>query len=1121
MKTKFDKQRHFHGSSDSYRATLEQWRVSKRETKHLHTVKNTRRIVYRFSAHTHPYAQKLVTELITKDVDGLQRLDTEVNLRRPFFTSTYAPSKVIDQLDPALCGDAAVALLAQKAEDSKLSDDGLPVHDLDFDYQSGAYAVYNWEIFYHAPYTIALHLSKNGHYSDAQRWFHQIFDPTDNSNPNLGPKRFWKVKPFKIDEVEHIESVLFNLATGDNPAARDASVRAIGAWRDSPFRPHLVARTRPSAYMVATVMAYLDNLVDWGDSLFRQDTRESINEAMQLYVLAANILGPRPQAVPKRGSNKKQTYASLKQNLDEFGNAAVKLEADIAFDLYPPAQPSQNAPEHALLESVGRSLYFCIPRNEQFIGYWDTIADRLFKIRNSLNLQGVFRQLPLFAPPIDPAMLARAIAGGVDIGAIIDGSANALLPVRFQFLLQKALDAAQEVKSLGAQILAAIEKKDNETLSVLRARHEVTMLDLAETVKYAQWQEAIKAHEGVQINIANAFQRYRHYDLLLGTDKAKIKLPDYDRFDRAAFEGRTTMQEEPSVDAADPTIKIGSSFRDGGHKISDEEAHEIDLLEAAQIVQELATSIEATGAFLSMIPDIEAAAKPWGLGAGIAFGGTQLGAFMRGMTEVSRGIAGRISHEAGLAGKMGSFARREQDWAFQRKMAAGELTQLFKQLRSAEIREYIAKREHEHHTKQIQQSKDVLEFLTNEQNSRSGDQRKTTTEDFYLWMKREATSLHAKSFQFAYDIAKKAEKALKYELGDDALHVIQSGYLAGREGLFAGEKLYHDVKRMEMAYAEGNRREFEITKHISLKDFFPLKLVELRATGTCEITLPEALFDLDCPGHSHRRIKTAALSIPCVVGPYASVNCSLTLSASWFRVKSGGYPADTKNDSTNLVSYKAAVKSIVTSTAQSDSGLFDPNLRDERYLPFEGAGVISTWTLKLLGQPHAFDYDSIADVILTLRYTARDSGDAKSAESAAKNWLMQNTARVLSMRHEFASEWAAFKRPVAAKDDKSSLKFSLGKQHFPYRMEKITDKPKRLHLFFNGTADGEVQFLREGDALGTSQIVSGSTFGPAVTFGPAAFQADGGFELRFDSNLLDDLWVVIDWAENDPPKAGN
>ena len=59
--------------------------------------------------------------------------------------------------------------------------------------------------------------------------------------------------------------------------------------------------------MVKTVMAYLDNLIAWGDSLFRQDTREAIDEAMIVYVLAANILGPRPQPVPKKGMVRPQT----------------------------------------------------------------------------------------------------------------------------------------------------------------------------------------------------------------------------------------------------------------------------------------------------------------------------------------------------------------------------------------------------------------------------------------------------------------------------------------------------------------------------------------------------------------------------------------------------------------------------------------------------------------------------------------------------------------------------------------------------------------------------------------------------------------------------------------------
>src|ERR687889_1444063 len=194
-----------------------------------------------------------------------------------------------------------------------------PVKDLDFT-SSGAYSVYNWELFFHVPTTIAIHLSKNQRFAEAQRWFHYLFDPTDDSEGPT-PERFWKVRPFQTTVVKKIEEVLVNLSTNADPTLRDETVRSIEAWKDAPFRPHVIARYRQQAYMYKTVMAYLDNLIAWGDSLFRQDTGEAIDEAMMLYVLAANILGPRPLPVPRKGTVRPQTYANLRQDLKQFGNA--------------------------------------------------------------------------------------------------------------------------------------------------------------------------------------------------------------------------------------------------------------------------------------------------------------------------------------------------------------------------------------------------------------------------------------------------------------------------------------------------------------------------------------------------------------------------------------------------------------------------------------------------------------------------------------------------------------------------------------------------------------------------------------------------------------------------------
>ena len=175
----------------------------------------------------------------------------------------------------------------------------------------------------------------------------------------------------------------------------------------------------------------------------------------------------------------------------------------------------------------------------------------------------------------------------------------------------------------------------------------------------------------------------------------------------------------------------------------------------------------------------------------------------------------------------------------------------------------VAETEWHNHQKQIENAKQVEAFLNAEGAAQQG---KTSNQAFYTWMKREVKGLYARNFQFAFDAAKRAERALQHELGDLDLSYLQFGYLSGKEGLLAGEKLWFDLKRMEVAYQDLNHREFELTKHVSLAQVDPLALVRLRRTGGCTVTLPEALFDLDGPGHYFRRIRNVAVSIPASPG---------------------------------------------------------------------------------------------------------------------------------------------------------------------------------------------------------------------------------------------------------------
>jgi hypothetical protein len=1067
-----------------------------------------RSLAYDFFLHQHPYAEELVRRLLEGSVDGLQAADTD-----------YVPGQTLPDGSPrpVLYDDA---FFDAYAPDPVVKTK--PVRDLDFS-TYGAYAEYNWELFFHVPLTVAMHLSSNGRYEDAQKWFHFIFDPTDDSDGPT-PARFWKVRPFQTTDVELIETILVNLSTGADPQLQADTIASIDAWRKAPFQPHVVARYRTSSYMFKTVMAYLDNLIWWGDSLFRQDSREAINEATMLYILAAEILGPRPQEVPNKGRMRPQTYATLKSDLNAFSDALVQLETDIPFELVPMtggggSGGSNGSNGAQTVASLGQALYFGVPRNDQLLGYWDTVADRLFKIRNSLNILGIFRQLPLFDPPIDPALLARAAAAGLDVAAIVSGANQPLPLVRFNLLIQKATEMAQQVTALGAELLAALEKEDGEALQILRAKHERSMLELAEGVRYAQWQEAIKAREGIETSMSNALERYTYYERQLGKGASDVTMPDAGTIDKGSL--LDTMRfnaTEPEIALRDIQYDIVQAIQGlpGAFVMSSWEVAELVGIVAANLGQAGASVLDGVAALLSIIPQVELRATPLGVGGGGDFGGEQISKAVSFGADVTRGAATLLTGLATVSEKMGAFSRRQQDWAYQSNLAAGEITQLYKQLRAAQIREAVAEREWHNHQQQIQNAKDIETFLTD---PRTG---KTTNKDFYSWMKREVKGLYSRCFEFAFDVGRKAERRMQQELGDPTLSFLQFNYMAGNEGLLAGEKLLLDVKRMEMAYHDLNRREYELTKHVSLLELAPDALLQLRQTGSCTFVLPEEVYDLDGPGHYFRRIKSVSLTIPSVAGPYTGVNATLTQLWSTIRLNSqlgpstGDYPREGTDDP-RFSDHFGSLDSVVTSSAQNDGGIFEAH--DERSLPWEYTGAVSQWQLQLPNDVRQFDYDTIPDVVIHVRYTAREGGsvlkkkasDNLQSQIAAAQTL--GSVRLFSIRHEFPSEWARFKAVVINGGNPTApLSITLRPEHYPFwsigriaaihSFEILARTAKNVVTVTDANANSD-QLVRDrflGD------LRDGELHNIPVP------PPTGDLTLNFDDNTMDELWFAVAWG---------
>src|SRR5262249_10776137 len=136
----------------------------------------------------------------------------------------------------------------------------------------------------------------------------------------------------------------------------------------------------------------------------------------------------------------------------------------------------------------------------------------------------------------------------------------------------------------------------------------------------------------------------------------------------------------------------------------------------------------------------------------------------------------------------------------------------------------------------------------------------------------------------------------------------------------------------------------------------------------------------------------------------------------------------------------AAMQSIATSHGQNDSGMFELNFRDERYLPFEGAGAVSRWRIDLPRENNAFDPNTLTDVILHLKYTAREGGDI--LRNAARHALKKPNKgddgapaplmRLFSSRHEFPDEWYRFLRPPDQNADNQAMTLDLSMERFPY-----------------------------------------------------------------------------------------
>jgi len=979
-------------------------------------VQQLRSSLLRFEAHYHPATPLLLSTMVASGVDGVLSPDSQAWSQGEQAFSDYRPRAIVDP--------------------------DRPREEIDFSVD-GSYSLYNWELFFHIPLLIANRLVREKRFAEARRWFHYIFDPTSSSvggAPAL--ERFWKFLPFRENLAAGKTKELVNLfdsgsASANSTAARRRFEDQVAYSAEHPFEPHGIARLRLEAYQKCVFMKYVDNLLEWADQLFLSYTRESINEATQLYVLAKELLGPAPERVPLPTPEEIPTYATLSEIVSRVGDAMDPLEdwlTDNSMEVVD-GDPTDESDSAVLAES-GSHDYFAIPDNEQLAGFWSRVDDRLFKIRHGLDIDGNARPLALFSPRLDPSDLIGGGADGAGFASAAEKAAalGRIPHYRFSSLLPKALEFANEVKSFGAALLSALEKKDAEQLGRMRANHESAMQEMTRKVRLSQIEEAEHSLEGLRKQKSSAQYRREYYTKL--------------------------------------------------ERVIDLESGQIASMDAANALQIKAQYVNTVASALAAIPTIHVGASGFGGSPHIV---TEAGgkALMAGSQAIGNalGLAASIqSHRSAKSGILAGWSRRAQEWDHQVKLAEKEIEQLESQISAAQTRIKIAKSELASIDQQIRNSKEIESFL----------RTKFSNQELYGWMAGRLSSLYLRAYQMAYQMAMQVESCFRFERRQAPSAGISSNAWDGlRKGALAGETLAMDLRRLEWEYMDKNQRDPEFTKTISVVALDPAALLRLKSTGSCEIELPVLFLDADHPGYYHRLVKSVSVTIPCVTGPYSGVNGRLEFVSGYIR---GSAATDDLDDSD--LDPRTGM-SVPLSLGQNDTGLFETNLRDERFLPFEGCGIDqSKWRLTLRQECNSFDVDSVSDVVLRIQYTAVWGGSEFESDMLDKLTPAGTPGsegfRLFSLRHEFADAWHAWTRSADG-----TLGFAPGTDRFPIRFRGSSLEIASIELILPPSGRGSMDDLAV--EIGAEKITVQSTEYKSWLHAKKTFEA--GQELSVGSDL--------------------
>lgn len=743
---------------------------------------------------------------------------------------------------------------------------------------NGANALYFWEMFYYVPMMVFKRLLQESRFTEATRWIKYIWSPEGYLLDGQPAAWQWNVRPLEEDV----------------------------SWNASPLDsvdPDAVAQADPMHYKVATFMSWLDLLIARGDAAYRQLERDTLNEAKMWYVQALSVLGDEPW---------------LNFNVD-WGNPSLKEAANWTLKtrtLQALEAVRQQTDTVELFTANSLTDLFLPQQNDKLLGYWQTLAQRLYNLRHHLSIDGQPLSLAIYAAPADPsALLSAAVIasqGGSNLPA-------AVMPLyRFPIMLENARGMVNQLTQFGSNLLSITERQDAEALSELLLTQGAELMLQSLSLQQKNIAEIDADQLALEESRLGAQSRLTHYSKLYDED------------------------------------------------VNRGETHAMELALSAAVLSTTARAAYTIAAGLDAVPNIY----------GVAFGGSRYGSIAKAVgTGIEIGAS--ASHAAAeRIAQSESYRRRRQEWDVQRNTAECEMKQIDAHLAALAIKREAAVMQKTYLETQQSQARAQMTFLQN----------KFTNKALYNWLRGKLAAIYYQFYDLTISRCLMAQEAWKWTMGTANASFIRPGAWQGTyAGLMAGETLQLSLAQMEERYLQADEREKEVTRTVCLsevyaglagKDAFTLATAVttlvtagkgsagtaangLTVTSDKRLQASLKLSDLkigkdypDALGKT-RRIKQISVTLPALTGPYQDVRAVLSYGGS--------------------VVLPRGCDALAVSHGMNDSGQFQLDFNDSRWLPFEGIPVEDTGTLVLsfpdIGDRQKALLLSLTDIILHIRYT--------------------------------------------------------------------------------------------------------------------------------------------------------